>query len=284
MAIVVLHTGQSGVERGADRAARAVEIAVRGVCTFEQRDELGMLPAEILADLTPAARRGARTALRETLDRANVLVIAVPDAARANENAGIEALRRAARAAGVPHWVVDPISDYGELGTRLRRMELLSDPLHVMITGPRATRWKDGERIGWRTIAQLSLAPAAAPKKHRILVVDDHVDTAETTAQLLRELGHESISAITGAGGLEAAAQFEPDIALLDLGLPDVSGYEVARQLRTTNKNLFLAAITGSDRDPRETLAAGFDRHVVKPVGVAIIRGLLGHAALELAV
>jgi CheY-like chemotaxis protein len=284
MALVVLHTGQSGVERGADRAARAVGIAVSGVCTFEQRDELGALPAEILADLTPASRRGARTALRDTLDTASVLVIAVPDASSANETVGMEALRRAARAAGVPHWVVDPISDYDELGTRLRRMEPLSDPLRVMITGPRATRWRDGERIGWRTIAQLSLAPVTAPKKHRILVVDDHVGTAETTAQLLRELGHDSISAISGVAGLEAAARFEPDIALLDIGLPDVSGYEVARQLRANNKNLFLAAITGSDRDRRDTMAAGFDRHVVKPVGVAIIRGLLGHAALELAV
>ena len=106
MALVITHTGQSGVERGADRAARTVGLDVDGFCMLEQRDELGVLPPELVADLTPCAQRGARSALRATLERANVLVIAVPDAARANSNAGVEALRRSARLAGVPHWIV----------------------------------------------------------------------------------------------------------------------------------------------------------------------------------
>jgi hypothetical protein len=168
MALVITHTGQSGVERGADRAARTVGFDVDGFCMFEQRDELGVLPPELAADLTPCAQRGARSALRATLERANVLVIAVPDAARANSNAGVEALRRSARLAGVPHWIVDPITDLDEVATELRRRELVADPLRVMVTGPRLTRWHDGERIGWRIVAQLSLAPVAAPSKHRV--------------------------------------------------------------------------------------------------------------------
>jgi len=286
MALLITHTGQSGVERGADRAARTVGFEVDGFSTFEQRDELAVLPPEIIADLKPCAQRGARSALRATLERASVLVIAVPDASEANRNAGVEALRRSARLAGVPHWVVDPLSDLDEIATKFRRMELVTDPLRVMITGPRLTRWRDGERLGWRVVAQLSLAPEAVARKHRILVVDDHRDTAETTCQLLRALGHECQAAISGVSGLEAAAFLKPDIALLDIGLPDLSGYEVARRLRETQPHhLFLAAITGWDQaqDSRDAIAAGFDSHVIKPAGADVIRGLLGQAELQLA-
>jgi CheY-like chemotaxis protein len=285
MALLITHTGQSGVERGADRAARTVGFEVDGFCTFEQRDELAVLPPEILADLTPCKQRGARSALRATLERASVLVIAVPDASEANRNAGVEALRRSARLAGVPHWVVDPLSDLDEIATKFRRMELFTD-LRVMITGPRLTRWRDGERLGWRVVAQLSLAPAAVVRKHRVLVVDDHRDTAELTCELLRALGHECQAATSGVSGLEAAAGLKPDIALLDIGLPDLSGYELARRLRESQPQpLFLAAITGWDQaqDSRDAIAAGFDRHVIKPASVEVIRSLLGHAELQLA-
>lgn len=285
MALVITHTGQSGVERGADRAARTVGFEVEGFCTFEQRDELGALPPEIVGDLTPCPQRGARSALRATLEQANVLVIAVPDASRANTNAGVEALRRNARLAGVPHWVVDPIADLDEVATKLRRMELATEPMRVMITGPRLTRWREGERLGWRVVAQLSLAPVVVARKRRILVVDDQVEVVENTCELLRALGHECFAATSGAAGLEAAATLAPDIALLDLGLPDVSGFEVARRLRAQATPMFLAAITGwaQPEVSRDALAAGFDRCVVKPAGVAVIRQLLGDAELQLA-
>ncbi|MEO9155803.1 MAG: putative molybdenum carrier protein [Kofleriaceae bacterium] len=172
MALVITHTGQSGVERGADRAARTVGFEVEGFSTFEQRDEIGVLPGEILASLTPCSQRGARSALRATLAHSNVLVIAVPDASRANTNAGVEALRRSARLAGVPHGVIDPLSDLGDVATELRRMELTTQPLRVMVTGPRLTRWRDGERLGWRIVAQLSLETAV--RNHQSLGVDDH--------------------------------------------------------------------------------------------------------------
>jgi CheY-like chemotaxis protein len=286
MALVITHSGQTGVERGADRAARTVGYKVDGFCTFEQRDEIGVLPADIAADLMRCTQRGTRSALRATVKRANALVIAVPDASDANSIAGVIALRGTARTAGVPHWIVDPVSNIAELAHTLRRMELLSDPLRIMVTGPRLTRWHQGESIGWRIVAQLSLAPDAMVRRHRVLVVDDHRDTAETTCQLLRALGHECWSATSGRAGLEAAGKVTPDIALLDIGLPDVSGYEVARRLRETQTQpLFLAAITGWDQaqDSRDALAAGFDRHIVKPAGVDIIRGLLGQAELQLA-
>lgn len=286
MALIILHTGQSGVERGADRAARAVGIGVEGFSTYERRDELGALPPEVAKDLVPCPQRGARSALRATLDRANVLVVAVPDAREANANTGIEALRRNARACGVPHWIVDPSSDLDALALQLRKLELLTDPLHIMITGPRYTRWREGERVGWRVVAQVSLEPAVVqPRKHRILVVDDHTELAETNCALLRSLGHEAIAAATGAEGLELAATFQPDVGFLDIGLPDVSGYDVARKLRATQHHpLFLAAITGWDqaKDTERALAAGFDRHVIKPTNSTIIRDLIAQADLYL--
>jgi CheY-like chemotaxis protein len=282
MTLIIMHSGQSGVERGADRAARTVDFPVGGYCAFEQRDELGALPPEIRASLTPCARKGARSALRATLELSDVLVVAVPSSVQANEVAGIEPLRRLARARGVPHWVVDPITDVDVMNTRIRRMEQNSGLVRVMVTGPRLTRWSGGERLGFHVVANLSLATAA---RHKILVVDDHVDTAETTRDLLRALGHECVVATSGRSGLEVAETFSPDVALLDLELPDITGYELARQLRSSQTHpLYLAAITGwhKARDSREALAAGFDRHVIKPAGTEIIRGLLADAERQL--
>ena len=259
---------------------------VEGFCTFERRDELGALPPEIAADLTACELRGARSALRATIERADVLVIAVPDAAQANANTGIEALRRASRAAGVPHWVVDPATDLDKMSLRLRQLEQTTDPLHVMVTGPRFTRWREGERLGWRLIAQVSLTPVLVnPRKHRVLVVDDHRDTAETTCTLLRALGHDAMPAVSGMQGLALAAQFDPDVGFFDIGLPDISGYELARRFRSSQSHpLFLAAITGWDqaRDAQLALSAGFDRHVVKPTSAEIIRGLIEQAGAVL--
>lgn len=255
---------------------------VEGFCTFERRDELGALPAEITADLIACEQRGARSALRATLERADVLVIAVPQVAQANANTGIEALRRAARAGGVPHWLVDASTDLDAVGLKLRQLEQTTDPLRVMVTGPRYTRWREGERLGWRLVAQLSLTPAVSARKHRVLVVDDHRDTAETTCRLLRALGHEAVPAMTGMQGLEVAQELDPDVGFLDIGLPDISGYELARRMRSSQQHpLFLAAITGWDEasDAQLALDAGFDRHVIKPTSADIIRALIDQAA-----
>jgi CheY-like chemotaxis protein len=285
VALIILHTGQTGVERGAHRAARAVGFPVQGFSTYEKRDELGVLPPDVDDVLVACARRGARSAWRATLECASVLVIAVPNVAHPNTYTGIEALRRSARTAGVPHWTVDPTSDLDAVAERLRTLELATDPLKVMVTGPRFTRWREGERLGWRMVAQLSLVRAVAPRKHRILVVDDHRDTAETACTLLRGMGHDCAAATTGEAGLRIASQLDPDVALLDIGLPDVSGYELARRLRATRaRPMFLAAITGWSEalDARRALQAGFDRHVIKPATGAVIRELLEQASTAL--
>ena len=105
--------------------------------------------------------------------------------------------------------------------------------------------------------------------KHRVLVVDDYPDSAETTCALLSLLGHECRFATCGRDALIEAAQFVPDICILDIGLPDLSGFELARQLRSQmiGRSLFLAAVTGwgQPEDRAKAFAAGFDHHVLKP-------------------
>jgi len=104
----------------------------------------------------------------------------------------------------------------------------------------------------------------------RILVVDDNVDAAESIAILLNMEGHETQTVHTAHEAFDAVSRMRPDVVLLDIGLPEMDGYEVARRLRNDNRieRMHLVAVTGygqpEDRERAE--AAGFDRHMVKPV------------------
>jgi CheY-like chemotaxis protein len=122
-----------------------------------------------------------------------------------------------------------------------------------------------------------------AKSRMRVLVVDDYPDSAETASMLLTLIGHDCRTAVTGQGALAQAAAFDPDIVILDIGLPDISGYEVARVLRarTGGRALYLAAVTGWGQpgDRVQALAAGFDQHVLKPTDTAKILQILRLAA-----
>jgi PAS domain S-box-containing protein len=106
----------------------------------------------------------------------------------------------------------------------------------------------------------------------RILIVDDNVDAADLLALVLRGEGHEVEAVYTSEAALETAQTSKPEVVLLDIGLPEMDGYEVARRLRSLSvlKDVRLIAITGYGQanDRARTLAAGFDDHLVKPVGV----------------
>ena len=116
-------------------------------------------------------------------------------------------------------------------------------------------------------------------RPRRVLLIDDNIDAAESLAQLLSLSGHDARTAIDGASGLRVAAEFNPEVVFCDLGLPGMSGYEVATSLRAlpTGKELILVALTGygqpSDRE--KTAQAGFDAHLVKPVDPAVIESFL---------
>jgi CheY-like chemotaxis protein len=101
----------------------------------------------------------------------------------------------------------------------------------------------------------------------RILVVDDNADAADSLTLLLKLDGHETLSAYTPADALERAHTFEPEVILLDIGLPGMDGYEVARRIRSRGSRARLVALTGygQSEDVRRAREAGFDEHLVKP-------------------
>jgi CheY-like chemotaxis protein len=113
----------------------------------------------------------------------------------------------------------------------------------------------------------------------RVLVVDDNVDSAESMALLLSLDGHEVRTAFDGPGALARAAEFGPEAVLLDIGLPGMDGYEVARRMRELPglENALMIAITGygQDDDRARSRAAGFDHHLVKPVDPEALSALL---------
>jgi CheY-like chemotaxis protein len=125
--------------------------------------------------------------------------------------------------------------------------------------------------------------PPAQAAPRRVLVVDDNVDAAESTAMILRLWGHQVRIAHTGPEALRAAEEDEPEVVVLDIGLPGMSGYEVARRLRAQPRfrTTTLAAVTGycQDEDRRRSEEAGFNVHLVKPVEPEALEALLARGA-----
>jgi signal transduction histidine kinase/CheY-like chemotaxis protein len=115
--------------------------------------------------------------------------------------------------------------------------------------------------------------------RRRILVVDDNCDAAESLGELLSALGATVCVVHSGREALDTLDSFAPDSVLLDIGMPDMDGYEVARKIRATAEHgdVLLIALTGwgQEHDQRRSLAAGFDHHVVKPPDIDKLRDLL---------
>jgi signal transduction histidine kinase len=113
----------------------------------------------------------------------------------------------------------------------------------------------------------------------RILIVDDSRDGGESLAMLLRVLGANVALAHSGRTALECVDTFKPDVVLLDIGMPGMDGYEVARRIRAnpTNRHISLIALTGwgQDEDRKRSVAAGFNHHLVKPADIEQLRQLL---------
>jgi signal transduction histidine kinase len=121
--------------------------------------------------------------------------------------------------------------------------------------------------------------PVAVARPLLIMVVDDNVDVALTLAMFLEELGHRVIVEHGSRAGLARARIEQPDVCLLDIGLPEIDGNELARQLRAQKETAgaTLIAVTGygQDRDRSNSLAAGFDEHMVKPLDIDRLEALL---------
>jgi PAS domain S-box-containing protein len=153
----------------------------------------------------------------------------------------------------------------------------------------------DGPGTGCELVVRLPLADAALsrssapvsgeraapqpPGRRRLLVVDDVDDSADSLALVLRRMGHEVHTAYDGAGAIEAARALAPDAVLLDIGMPDLDGYETCRRIRAEawGAGIFLIAVTGwgQEEDRRRSEAAGFDHHLVKPIDPLGLAALL---------
>jgi signal transduction histidine kinase len=125
------------------------------------------------------------------------------------------------------------------------------------------------------------IAPAGVTPR-RILVVEDNPDGREMLHHLLKMAGHEVLEAVDGPSGLEATLRQRPDVALVDVGLPGLDGYELARRVRATgDASIYLVALTGYGQpdDRRQAMEAGFDAHLVKPVNPEALLATI-HAAV----
>jgi signal transduction histidine kinase len=117
-----------------------------------------------------------------------------------------------------------------------------------------------------------------------VVIIEDQPDARNSLAALLKMLGHDVHVAENAATGIERCLQYKPRVALIDIGLPDSNGYEVARQLRAVfDKGIFLVALTGygQEGDLRAALDAGFDAHLVKPADIGELTRLLSRVAEE---
>jgi CheY-like chemotaxis protein len=165
----------------------------------------------------------------------------------------------------------------------------------VELHGGRLSASSEGPGLGSEFTVRLPMAsnaatpdpeaPAASQTPRRVLVADDNVDAAEKLARLVRGQGHEVRVAHNGPAALKAADSFQPELIVLDVGLPEMNGYEVARRLRRqpglAAATLVAISTNGQCDDGSRCRDAGFDRHLVKPVDAEAIRLVLAHVGQQ---
>jgi len=115
--------------------------------------------------------------------------------------------------------------------------------------------------------------------KEHVLVVDDNRDTADGLARLINSYGYEARAVYGGEDAIRETAAFQPDMALVDIGMPDLDGYETVKRIRQErgNVHVIIVAVTGwsRDEDKRRAYEAGFDLHVAKPMDADKLKELL---------
>jgi two-component system CheB/CheR fusion protein len=165
----------------------------------------------------------------------------------------------------------------GVLDRQVNRLTQVADELRDTDDVPAVLPADSGDGERPAEVGSDALCPAIAPR--RVLVVDDNVDAAESLAVILSLAGHVVHTVYDGPTSLAAAHWFRPDVVFLDLGLPGLDGWEVARRLRRSEgfQRNQLIAITGFDREElrERSEAAGIGIHLVKPVDPAELERLL---------
>ncbi|HYC35479.1 MAG TPA: response regulator, partial [Usitatibacter sp.] len=138
------------------------------------------------------------------------------------------------------------------------------------------------------SLARIDMEPRELPADsangavRKVLLADDNVDFVDSLGQILVSRGHQVRVVYDGAEALAVAGQFRPNVAFIDIGMPKVHGYEVARRMRSepVTSNCLLVAVTGwgQENDRKRAREAGFDRHLVKPVDPSEIEAILEEA------
>ena len=261
------------------RHALEVEVAASGLLVHGDRDRLTQLLANLLNNAARYTPPGGRIWVRAQRADGHAL-ISVRDTGR-----------------GIEPQIIDRIFDMfvqgrtplervgGGLGIGLALARRIAE-LH----GGSLEAHSEGAGKGAEFVLRLPLsAPVVLPEPkrveqktpvaRRVLVVDDNVDAATTLEVLLRSLGHDTRVAHDGVRALEIAREFRPEVVLLDIGMPGMDGYEVARRLRGMNhgQTFRIVAITGwgQDTDRTRSREAGFDMHLVKPVDLGVLARVL---------
>jgi CheY-like chemotaxis protein len=151
-----------------------------------------------------------------------------------------------------------------------------------------------GRNLGTAFLVRLPVLPDPVPSAHghpidgyesprsarrRVLVVDDNADALESLSRLVKHMGNEVRRAHDGLEAIDVAREFQPEIVLMDLGMPNMNGYEAARRLRLEPwaQDVAIIATTGwgQEEDRRRSADAGFDRHLVKPIQIDSLREAL---------
>jgi signal transduction histidine kinase/ActR/RegA family two-component response regulator len=127
-----------------------------------------------------------------------------------------------------------------------------------------------------------AVGPEIAGRVRRVLVVDDNRDGAETLAMMTRLMGHEVRTANDAASALHSGGEWQPDLVIMDIGMPGMNGYDACAAMRAApwGRSALIVALTGwgQEHDRRRAEEAGFDRHVVKPIGPELLRSLFDDA------
>ena len=203
---------------------------------------------------------------------------------------------------GIPKDMLPHVFDLFVQGDRGRERRGLGIGLSLVrslveLHGGKVEAHSDGEGRGSRFDVRLPVStnlaasatpprtgPRAAASSRRVLIVDDAREVADSFAILLETLGVETRVAYSGAQGLAASSEFEPDLVFLDIGMPGMDGFETARRMRDqpTGRKAVLVALTGWGQDEvlRRVKEAGFNWHLTKPASMADLEALLYAAPL----
>ena len=155
--VVILHSGQTGVERGAHRAAAMVGFDVAGFMPIDCRDELGVVPPDVAKFLTPCFDRGPRPAVKANVALASGVLLVVPNAQEPEKFTAMAPVLHAARAAQAPVFVCDAKTNVSDVARWAQQLPETSGSVRILVTGPRGTRWHEGEAVARRLVAAIGI-------------------------------------------------------------------------------------------------------------------------------